>query len=102
MLQQDAPRDYVVATGVSRSVRDLVRTAFARVGLDWRGHLRVDPALMRPAEVDHLIGDASKARAALGWSPAVDFERLVGMMVDADLSRRRAAAPALAAGVSAP
>ena len=102
MLQQDVPRDYVVATGVSRSVRELLAAAFGHVGLDWRDHVRVDPGLLRPAEVDHLIGDASRARAGLGWSPAVDFERLVGMMVDADLARRRAAAPAPAAGVSAP
>ena len=102
MLQQDVPRDYVIATGVSRSVREFLEAAFGHVGLDWREHVRVDPVLLRPAEVDHLIGDASKARTALGWSPSVRFERLIGMMVDADLARRRAAAPALAAGVSVP
>ena len=101
MLQQDVPRDYVIATGVSRSVRELLEAAFGHVGLDWRDHVRVDPVLLRPAEVDHLIGDASRARAGLGWSPVVDFERLVGMMVDADLARRRAAAPAPAVGAAA-
>ena len=101
MLQQDVPRDYVIATGISRSVGDLVETAFGHAGLDWRGHVRADPSLLRPAEVDHLVGDASKARAELGWSPTVDFERLIGMMVDADLTRHRAASPALASGVSA-
>ncbi len=87
MLQQEQPDDYVVATGVAHSVRDLVETAFGHVGLDWRSHVRVDPALIRPAEVDHLIGDASKARRVLGWEPTVDFKGLVEMMVDADLER---------------
>ncbi len=87
MLQQDAPDDYVVATGVSHSVGDLVETAFGHAGLDWRTHVRQDPALIRPAEVDHLIGDASKARATLDWAPTVDFAGLVRMMVDADLER---------------
>ena len=102
MLQQDVPQDYVIATGVSRSVGDLVETAFGHVGLDWREHVRTDPGLIRPAEVDHLIGDASKARAELGWSPAVHFEGLIGMMVDADLARHRAASPPLAVGASTP
>jgi GDPmannose 4,6-dehydratase len=87
MLQQDQPDDYVIATGVCHSVRELVEIAFARVGLDWRKYVKVDPALLRPAEVDHLLGDASKARKALGWSPQVDFRQLVEMMVDADLQR---------------
>jgi GDPmannose 4,6-dehydratase len=87
MLQQDKADDYVIATGVSHSVRQLVECAFASVGLDWRKHVRVDPAFLRPAEVDHLIGDASKARRVLGWAPEVDFERLVAMMVEADLAR---------------
>ncbi len=87
MLQQDAPDDYVVATGVSHAVRDLVETAFGHAGLDWRKHVRQDPALIRPAEVDHLIGDPSKARTKLGWAPTVDFGGLVRMMVDADLER---------------
>ena len=69
MLQQDRPDDYVVATGVSHSVRELVEVAFAHAGLDWQEHVRVDPALLRPAEVEHLLGDASKARARLGWTP---------------------------------
>jgi GDPmannose 4,6-dehydratase len=87
MLQQDRADDYVVATGESHSVRDLVEIAFARVGLDWQDHVRTDPALLRPAEVDHLIGDATKARTELGWAPSVDFKGLVEMMVDADLER---------------
>ena len=102
MLQQDAPRDYVIATGVSRSVGELVETAFGHAGLDWRKYLRTDPGLLRPAEVDHLTGDASRARAELGWSPAVDFRRLIGMMVDADLARHRAGSSALAVEVSTP
>src|SRR5215470_13538146 len=87
MLQQDKADDYVIATGVSHSVRDLVEIAFAHAGLDWQRHVRVDPALLRPAEVEHLLGDASKARAELGWKPTVDFRQLVEMMVDADLQR---------------
>ena len=95
MLQQDSPGDYVVATGVSHSVRDLVQTAFDHVGLDWQQHVKIDPSFLRPAEVDHLIGDSTKARTELGWQPAVDFEGLVTRMVDADLQRLRAAsAPA--------
>jgi GDPmannose 4,6-dehydratase len=90
MLQQDRADDYVIATGVSHSVQQLVETAFAHVGLDWRDHVRTDPRFLRPAEVDHLIGDASRARAALGWAPTVDFTGLVRMMVDADLERLRA------------
>jgi GDPmannose 4,6-dehydratase len=77
----------VIATGISHSVRDLVEIAFAHAGLDWKQHIRQDPALLRPAEVDHLIGDATKARQKLGWMPAVSFEQLVQMMVDADLVR---------------
>jgi GDPmannose 4,6-dehydratase len=94
MLQQDRPDDYVVATGVSHSVRELIEVAFARAGLDWQKHVRVDPALLRPAEVEHLLGDASKARAQLGWTPGVNFRQLVEMMVDADVARLGAAAPA--------
>ena len=89
MLQQDKADDYVIATGESHSVRDLVEIAFARVDLDWQQFVKLDPALIRPAEVDHLIGDASKARAELGWAPSVDFKGLVEMMVDADLDRYR-------------
>jgi GDPmannose 4,6-dehydratase len=100
MMQQPQADDYVIATGVSHSVRDLVETAFGHVGLDWQKHVRLDPALIRPAEVDHLIGDASKARRVLGWEPSVTFQALVNMMVDADLERlasaqrRHADAPA--------
>jgi GDPmannose 4,6-dehydratase len=87
MLQQPKADDYVIATGVSHSVRDLVQTAFGHVGLDWQKHVRLDPALIRPAEVDHLIGDASKARTELNWTPSVSFQGLVTMMVDADIER---------------
>jgi GDPmannose 4,6-dehydratase len=89
MLQQDKPGDYVIATGVSHSVQELVQTAFDHVGLDWREHVKTDPRFLRPAEVDHLIGDSSRARAQLGWQPNVDFTRLVTMMVDADLERHQ-------------
>ena len=87
MLQQDQPDDYVIATGESHSVRQLVETAFGHAGLDWQKYVRIDPALLRPAEVDHLIGDASKAKQILGWSPSITFEQLVAKMVDADLAR---------------
>jgi GDPmannose 4,6-dehydratase len=87
MLQQDKPDDYVVATGESHAVQRLVELAFARAGLDWREHVKFDPRFMRPAEVDHLIGNPSKARRVLGWQPEVTFEQLVGMMVDADIAR---------------
>ena len=87
MLQQDRADDYVIATGVSHSVRELVEVAFGHVNLDWRQYVKQDPRFLRPAEVDHLIGDASKARAALGWRPEVDFTALIRMMVDADLER---------------
>jgi GDPmannose 4,6-dehydratase len=87
MLQQDKADDYVIATGISHSVRRLVEIAFEHVGLDWEKHVRIDPAFLRPAEVDHLIGDASKAKRVLGWKPSVSFEQLVAMMVDADVAR---------------
>ena len=87
MLQQDTADDYVIATGISHSVRQLVETAFRHVGLEWQKYVRVDPAFLRPAEVDHLIGDASKARRQLRWEPSVNFEQLIAMMVDADLAR---------------
>ena len=87
MLQQERPDDYVIATGVSHSVRELVEIAFARVGLDWQTYTKVDPTLLRPAEVDHLLGDASKAKNVLGWNTQVDFRHLIEMMVDADLQR---------------
>jgi len=85
MLQQDSPDDYVVATGESHSVQELVELAFAHVGLDWKSYVREDPSLIRPAEVDTLLGDWSHAREKLGWKPEVSFAQLVQMMVDADL-----------------
>ena len=91
MLQQAQPDDYVIATGEAHSVQELVEIAFGHVGLDWRQHVKLDPALIRPAEVDHLIGDASKARTELGWQPSVTFDGLVRMMVDADVKRLSAA-----------
>ena len=87
MLQQDEPDDYVIATGVSHSVRELVEIAFGHVNLRWQDYVKTDPTLLRPAEVDHLIGDPSKARRVLQWAPSVDFDGLVRMMVDADLAR---------------
>ena len=89
MLQQDEPEDYVIATGVTNTVGRLVELAFEHVGLDPGDHVKTDPALIRPAEVDLLVGDPSKAREKLGWEPQVDFEGLVRMMVDADLERHR-------------
>jgi len=77
----------VIATGVTHSVRDLVRVAFEHVGLNYEDYVKVDPAFIRPAEVDLLIGDPSKAKKQLGWEPEVTFEGLVAMMVDADLER---------------
>jgi GDPmannose 4,6-dehydratase len=91
MLQQDEPRDYIVASGEGHSVRELCEIAFACVGLDYRDHVRIDEGLFRPAEVDHLLGDATKAHEELGWRPAVDFPALVRMMVDADVERIRLA-----------
>jgi len=85
MLQQPQPDDYVVATGETHTVRELCEVAFAHVGLDWSRHVAVDPAFVRPAEVDLLIGDASKARRVLGWAPKHSVQELVRMMVDADL-----------------
>ena len=93
MLQQPLAEDFVIATGVSHSVRDLVEVAFTHAGLDWRAHVREDPRLIRPAEVEHLIGDSSKARSQLGWNPDVDFRALIKMMVDSDLERVAASRP---------
>ena len=87
MLQQERPSDYVIATGISHSVEELVQAAFDHVDLDWQKYVKTDPGLLRPAEVDHLIGDATKARTELDWKPEGDFRRLVQMMVDADLKR---------------
>jgi GDPmannose 4,6-dehydratase len=86
MLQQDQPDDYVIATGEAHSVRECVEVAFEYAGLAVDDHVVIDPSFMRPAEVEHLVGDASKARRVLGWEPAVSFEQLVRMMVDADLA----------------
>jgi GDPmannose 4,6-dehydratase len=87
MLQQDEPRDYVIATGRTHSVRELCDAAFRAVGLDYQDHVREDPALRRPAEVDQLCGDATRARQELGWQPEVGFEELIARMVEADLAR---------------
>jgi len=87
MLQQDEPDDYVIATGETHSVRELIEVAFGHVGLDWKKHVTLDQRFLRPAEVDLLIGSPEKAKAKLGWTPTVDFTGLVKMMVDADLGR---------------
>ena len=98
MLQQDEPDDYVVATGETHSIRELLDVAFARIGVsDWSKHVVSDPRFFRPAEVDILVGDASKAREKLGWKPTVGFKELVEMMVDADIK-----AEAEAAGLTPP
>ena len=85
MLQADKPDDFVVATGVSHSVRELLELAFSHVGLHWQDHVEIDSRYFRPSEVDHLLGNSNKARKALGWTPTVNFEELVKMMVDHDL-----------------
>jgi GDPmannose 4,6-dehydratase len=94
MLQQDEPDDYVIATGETHSVRELVEVAFDCVSLDWKKYVVEDPAFIRPAEVDLLIGDSSKARKKLGWKPEVSFVDLVKRMVAADLVRLKAQATA--------
>jgi GDPmannose 4,6-dehydratase len=98
MLQQDEPDDYVIATGEAHSVRELVRIAFDHVGLDPEAHVRLDPRFLRPAEVEHLIGDASKAREKLGWEPRTSFEEMIRLMVDADLDLLRSGVPQKQAG----
>ncbi len=85
MLQHDSPGDYVIATGKTHTVREMCEIAFGRVGLNFEDHVVSDPSMVRPAEVEHLIGDASKARNVLGWEPRVGFKELMEMMVDADL-----------------
>jgi len=90
MLQQEEPDDYVIATGEAHTVREVCEVAFARVGLDWKDHVHIDPLFVRPAEVDLLVGNNSKAKARLGWKPTVHFEELIKMMVDADLERLKA------------
>jgi GDPmannose 4,6-dehydratase len=89
MLQQEKPDDYVVATGETHDVREFVDAAFSHVGLKWQDHVKVDDKFYRPAEVQTLTGDASKARRALGWKESVRFHRLVEMMVEADLKHVR-------------
>ena len=86
MLQADQPDDFVIATGETHSVRDAVEIAFARIGLDWEDRVEIDPKYYRPSEVDVLLGDASKAKAALGWEPKTHFKELVELMVDADVA----------------
>jgi GDPmannose 4,6-dehydratase len=93
MLQQDEPSDYVVATGEEHAVREFVEIACTYAGVDVGRHVVTDPAFLRPAEVDHLVGDASKARSALGWEPKVSFRELVELMVDADVERLSLASP---------
>jgi GDPmannose 4,6-dehydratase len=87
MLQQDEPDDYVIATGETHTVQELVEIAFSHVGLNWQDHVVIDPKFVRPAEVDLLLGDSSKARQKLGWKMEVSFEQLIKMMVDSDLER---------------
>jgi GDPmannose 4,6-dehydratase len=89
MLQADTPKDFVVATGVSHSVEYLLEVAFAHLNLDYRDFVRIDPSLIRPAEVDYLCGDSSEAQRAFGWKPRTNFEQLIAMMVEADLDRNR-------------
>jgi GDPmannose 4,6-dehydratase len=87
MLQQDTPDDYVIATGETHTVQRLVEVAFGHAGLDWKRYVKQDPAFLRPAEVDLLIGDPTKAKEKLGWKPRVSFEQMIQMMVDADVER---------------
>jgi len=98
MLQQDAPEDYVIATGEAHSVQELVDVAFAHVGLDPEEHVRIDPKYLRPAEVEHLIGDPSKASAELGWTPTTSFDDMVRLMVDSDLELLASGVPQKQAG----
>jgi GDPmannose 4,6-dehydratase len=98
MLQQDEPDDYVIATGKTHSVRELVDVAFGHVGLDPEPHVRIDPRFLRPAEVEHLIGDASKAREQLGWEPRTRFEEMIRLMVDSDLELLERGTPQKQAG----
>src|SRR5438093_1402033 len=98
MLQQDEPDDYVIATGKDHSVRDVAQISFEHVGLDWQEYVGTDPRYLRPAEVDHLIGDASKARAKLGWQPRTSFEELIRLMVDSDLELLSRGVPQKQAG----
>jgi GDPmannose 4,6-dehydratase len=85
MLQQPEPNDFVIATGETHSVRECIEVAFGAIGLDWEAHVETDPRFFRPAEVDELIGDSSKARRLLGWEPKTRFKALIELMVEADL-----------------
>jgi GDPmannose 4,6-dehydratase len=87
MLQQQKPEDFVIATGETHAVQELVEIAFGHVGLKWKDYVKVDPAFFRPAEVDLLVGDASKAKKVLGWEPSISFKQMIEMMVDADMKR---------------
>jgi GDPmannose 4,6-dehydratase len=89
MLQQPDPDDYVIATGETHTVREFLDVAFGQVGLDWRPHVKIDPRYYRPTEVDLLIGDATKAKQRLGWTPKIGFRDLAIMMVEADLAMER-------------
>jgi GDPmannose 4,6-dehydratase len=100
MLQQDHPTDYVVGTGSDHSVADLVRIAFHSANLDWEQHVKIDPDLFRPAEVDHLLADCTKATDQLGWKPNVSFEELIAMMVDHDIYRIRKGLPLYASAAT--
>jgi GDPmannose 4,6-dehydratase len=96
MLQQPKPEDFVIATGETHSVQELLQTAFSAAGLDWQKYVEIDPKLIRPAEVDHLCGDSSKARKQLGWKPTTSFTQLIQMMVAADLKLVQSTLPAAA------
>jgi GDPmannose 4,6-dehydratase len=98
MLQQDEPEDFVIATNETHSVRELVDLSFAHVGLDPDDHVEIDPRFLRPAEVEHLIGDPAKAREKLGWEPRTSFEELVKLMVDADMELLASGVPQKQAG----
>lgn len=87
MLQQDTPDDFVIATGKNYSIKDFLERAFGAVGLDWQNHVEIDPAFYRPAELNSLVGDATKAKEVLGWEPAINFQQMIGDMIDADLER---------------
>jgi len=100
MLQQDKPDDYVIATGETHSVREFAQTVFGKLGLDYEKHVAVDPRYFRPTEVDVLLGDASKAKKALGWQPRVSFDQLVDMMIAADLESAKKEKTLVDAGFS--
>jgi GDPmannose 4,6-dehydratase len=98
MLQQDEPDDYVIATGEAHSVQELVDISFGHLDLDPSDYVRIDERFMRPAEVDHLIGDSAKAKEKLGWEPRTSFEELVKLMVESDLELLRSGVPTQSAG----